>query len=166
MQNQTIIPTENKLKKTNPTDHRTKFDKVYSLAYFYEKYNKKYPLTMHGAKKGIMPKKITFELYKKIFFEYQDIYFKELYFKQNSSYFLYTGSLELVSYSPRVIKAGVTKILGCTIGFFWGIRPSVLFYDFVRIIRLTGSSNHIPKIELLYKNNLDDIRSTKWQSIW
>lgn len=142
---------ENKDNKPN----RTKFDEVYGLDYFYDNYHRKYPPKFLGKKKGIRPIKIDKSLYKLILMEYLDVYFKEIYFLSGKSYFLWTGTLQKVLYRPRTIKNIKKKIIGSTIGFLWENRPSNLFGIFVRFIKLTGSSNRLPKIEIIYKNNHD-----------
>lgn len=106
--------------------------------------------------KGLAEKQVSEELYRKIIMEYFDIYFKEVYFLNKPSYFLYTGILDKVLYRPRIIKKNQKNIIAkTTIGFMWSMRPSNLFFYCVRFIKLTGSSNRIPKIENVYKNNFD-----------
>jgi len=139
-----------------PNKNRTKFEKTFGLAYFHSKFEKKYPATMLGEKKGSVPKKISISLYEKILKEYLDIYFKEIYFFNGPSYFLYTGFLTKVKYRPRVIiNRGIKKVIGSTIGFMWYQRPSELFFLCCKLKKLTGSSNRLPKIEKIYKNNFD-----------
>lgn len=129
---------------------------VYGIDYFYKKYQYRYPTSYFGDGKGlILKKKISKKLYKKILLEYLDIYFKEVYFKEDKVYFLYTGMFRLVLYSPRIIKRFVKRMVNPSIGFMWYQRPSHIFFRFVNLIRLTGSSNRIPKIEKTYKNNYD-----------
>jgi hypothetical protein len=138
---------------TKPRVNRTQFDEVYGLDYFYEKYKLKYPPSMFGQK-GTRPKKIDKSLYKKILMEYLDIYFKEIYFLDPTSYFLYTGSFRKVLYANRVLK-NMKKIANASIGFFWFQRPSYIFHSTVQFIRLTGSTNRLPEIEKIYKKNFD-----------
>jgi hypothetical protein len=147
-----ILPNNEKsLTKTN-----SKFKEVYGLAYFYERYNKKYAPTMMGEKKGVRPKKISKSLYQKILMEYLDIYFKEIYFIDGPSYFLYTGLLQKVKYRPRIIvNKGVKKIINSSIGFMWFQRPSELFFICCKLVKLTGKTNKLPLIEKIYKNSFD-----------
>jgi len=146
-----VLPDKNKKVKSN-----SKFKEVYGLNYFLEQFDKKYPPTMMGEKKGIRPKKINRSLYKKILMEYLDIYFKEIYFINGPSYFLYTGMLEKVKYRPRIIvNKGVKKIINPSIGFMWYQRPSELFFICCKLVKLTGKTNKLPEIEILYKNNFD-----------
>lgn len=129
---------------------------TYGLKYFQEKFENKYPPTMLGEKKGVRPIKVSVSLYKQILMEYLDIYFKEIYFLEGPSYFLYTGILAKVKYRPRVIiNKGIKKIISSSIGFMWYHRPSELFFLCCKLKKLTGSSNKLPEIEKVYKNNFD-----------
>lgn len=133
-------------------------DKIetYGLKYFHQEFKKKYPPTMLGEKKGIRPVNVSVSLYKQILMEYLDIYFKEIYFLNGPSYFLYTGILEKVKYRPRVIiNRGIKKIISSSIGFMWYHRPSELFFICCKLKKLTGSTNKLPEIEKIYKNNFD-----------
>lgn len=130
--------------------------KVFGLNYFYDNFKNKYPPTMLGAKKGIRPIKVSKSLYKQILMEYLDIYFKEIYFLDGPSYFLYTGFLTKVKYRPRVIiNKLIKKLIPTSIGFMWYQRPSELFFLCCKFEKLTGSTNKLPQIEKLYKNNYD-----------
>lgn len=143
-------------KNENLISQNSKFSEVYGLKYFYSKFDKKYTPALLGEKKGIRPKKITISLYEKILMEYLDIYFKEIYFINGPSYFLYTGMLQKVKYRPRVIiNRNIKKIISSSIGFMWYQRPSELFFLCCKLVKLTGKTNKIPKIENLYKNNFD-----------
>lgn len=133
-------------------------DKIetYGLKHFHQEFKKKYPPTMLGEKKGVRPVNVSISLYKKILMEYLDIYFKEIYFLNGPSYFLYTGILEKVKYRPRVIiNRGIKKIILSSIGFMWYHRPSELFFICCKLKKLTGSTNKLPEIEKIYKNNFD-----------
>jgi hypothetical protein len=136
--------------------NKTKFDYVFGLEYFHANFNKKFTPKELGEKKGTRPKKISLSLYKKIFMEYLDIYFKEIYFLNGSSYFLYTGALTKVKYSPRIITIkGIKKLVPASIGFMWYQRPCELFFLCCQLKKLTGLTNKLPKIEKIYKNNFD-----------
>ena len=138
------------------TGNRTKFSEVFGFKYFCSKFKKKYPPAMLGEKKGIRPKSVSESLYKEILMEYLDIYFKEIYFLDGPSYFLYTGQLTKVKYRPRIIVTrGIKKIIPASIGFMWYQRPSELFFVCTKLIKLSGSTNKIPQIEKIYKNNFD-----------
>lgn len=129
---------------------------VYGAKYFCEKFENKYPPTMLGEKKGVRPVRIQKSLYQKILMEYLDIYFKEIYFINGPSYFLYTGLFQKVKYRPRIIvNKGVKKIINASIGFMWFQRPSELFFLCCKFEKLMGSSNKLPVIEKIYKNNFD-----------
>ena len=143
-------------KDNNNACETNKSKEVYGLKYFHSKFKNKYPPTMLGAKKGVRPVAITVSLYKQILMEYLDIYFKEIYFLEGPSYFLYTGFLTKVKYRPRVIiNKGLKKIIPASIGFMWYQRPSELFFLCCKFEKLTGSSNKLPQIEKIYKNNFD-----------
>lgn len=129
---------------------------VYGVKHFYEKYNAKYAPSMFEKSKNKRPKKIPLSLYKKILTEYFDIYFKEIYFFNGPSYFLYTGSLEKVRYSQKVLRNyKETYIKKPSIGFMWYLRPSELFYFCCKLKKIIGSTNRIPKIEKLFKMTND-----------
>lgn len=139
----------------NNVTSNSKFSEVYGLDYFYENFPNKYPPKMMGEK-GKRKRKITKSLYNKILLEYLDIYFKEIYFVEGPSYFLYSGMLQKVKYSPRVIlNHGVKKILQSSIGFMWFKRPSELFFLCCKLVKLTGKTNRLPQIEKIYKNSFD-----------
>lgn len=141
--------------ETNQKQGRTKHDQVYGVKDFYESYDRKYDPALLGLK-GKRHKKITFEQYKQIIAEYWDIRFKEIYFMPGSSYFLFTGLIQKVLYGSRIIKThNKIKPLSPTIGFMWYMRPSGLFHTFCALNKLTGKTNRIPKIELLFKKNND-----------
>lgn len=134
----------------------SKYDETYGLEYFHSKFKKKYPPKMMGEKKGLRPKSISISLYKQILMEYLDIYFKEIYFLEGPSYFLYTGALQKVKYRPRIIiNKGIKKLISSSIGFMWYQRPSELFFLCCKLEKLTGSTNKLPKIEKVFKNNFD-----------
>jgi len=142
--------------KTNKGNEEANKKEVYGLKYFHSKFKKKYPPKMFGEKKGLRPKNISISLYQKILMEYLDIYFKEIYFLEGPSYFLYTGFLTKVKYRPRVIiNKGIKKIIPASIGFMWYQRPAELFFLCCKFEKLTGSSNRLPQIEKIYKNNFD-----------
>ena len=146
------LKDQQEISKAKPS----KYDAIFRLKYFHSKFKNKYPPKMLGEKKGLRPKNVSLSLYQKIFMEYLDIYFKEIYFLNGPSYFLYTGLLTKVKYRPRVIiNRGIKKIISNSIGFMWYQRPSELFFLCTKLEKLTGSSNRIPKIEKIYKNNFD-----------
>lgn len=147
---------KNKSQKEEVKVRKSKYEETYGAEYFCSKFLNKYPPTMLGEKKGVRPKRIDESLYKKILMEYLDIYFKEIYFLDGPSYFLYTGFLTKVKYRPRVIiNKGIKKIVNASIGFMWYQRPSELFFLCCKLEKLTGSTNKLPQIEKLYKNNFD-----------
>lgn len=129
---------------------------VFGLDYFYKNFENKYFPKMLGEKKGRAKINVSKQLYQKILQEYFDIYFKEIYFIDGPSYFLYTGILTKVKYRPRVIiNKGIKKIINSTIGFMWYQRPAELFFVCCKLLKQKGSTNRLPKIEKLYKNNFD-----------
>jgi hypothetical protein len=145
--------TNQKDKEVNKVN---KYDDVFGVDYFCDNFKNKYSPKMLGEKKGVRPKRIDKSLYKKILMEYLDIYFKEIYFLEGASYFLYTGLLTKVKYRPRVIiNKGIKKIINASIGFMWYHRPSELFFLCAKFEKLTGSTNKLPQIEKIYKNNFD-----------
>lgn len=143
-----------------------KQNEVYGLDDFYENYKRKYPPTMLGEKKGIRSVKISKLLYKKILMEYLDIYFKEVYFLEDKTYFLYGGMFKKVLYLPRVFKQKKTEVIPSSIGFFWYMRGSSLFHYCVRFIKLTGTTNKLPQIEKIYKNGNDINLIPNFETVW
>lgn len=129
---------------------------VFGVKYFYEKFSIKHHPQMFEKTKNVRPRKIPISLYKQILIQYFDIYFKEIYFFSGPSYFLYTGSLEKVRYSQKVLRNYKGSFIKKpTIGFMWYLRPSELFYFCCKIKKMIGSTNRIPKIEKLFKNSND-----------
>jgi len=102
----------------NQTNINKKKIEVFGLEYFHSQFKNKYPPTLLGEKKGVRPKKVDKSLYQKILVEYFDIYFKEIYFLEGPSYFLYTGVFTKVKYRPRIIiNKGIKKLISSSIGF-------------------------------------------------
>ena len=144
--------TKEALAETPNKKNRT----VYGVVNFYENYNKKHPPGMFEKTKNVRPKKIPISLYKQILIQYFAIYFKEIYFFSGPSYFLYTGSLEKVRYSQKVLRNYKGSFIKKpTTGFMWYLRPSELFYFCCKLKKMIGSTNRIPKIEKLFKNTND-----------
>lgn len=104
------------------------------------------------------PKPIGHVLYKTIILEYLKIYFFNLYTNKGSMYFPLGGFLKKVVYPKwsRMQSRGSSKKQLCeadkAIGLFWYLRPSVRMYYMVKIKKLTGSSNRLPKLESRFKN--------------
>lgn len=141
--------------------YRTReLDLKIDLDYFHKHYHRKYLPELIG-RRGKNERKIDKDLYKRIFMEYWDVYFKEIYFKNENSYFLYTGVMEKISFAECCLKKTDTEgnvwyeHRPDALGFAWYERPSLLFHWGVKILKLSGSSNRMPKIEKLFKSTTD-----------
>jgi hypothetical protein len=103
-------------------------------------------------------KPIDHILYRKIILEYLKLYFFDFYLKKGALYFPLGGFLKKVLYPKwsRFQARGSSKkqISGTegSIGLFWYMRPSSRMYYMVKIKKLTGSSNRLPKLESRFKN--------------
>ena len=144
--------------ETNPKPSKTKSKTVIGFDYFYKRYKFKYLPEQIGFR-GKIPRKVSLAVYKQIVNEYFDIYFKEIYHNNEKSYFLYTGTMEKILYSEKIMKhtnADGTPTLrkaGQTVGIMWYERPSVLFHFGVKIKKI--SSGRLSKIEKFFKSTTD-----------
>lgn len=141
---------------------------VLNINYFYNlflKEKKKYSNSLFFTntktkiKKRRSPSLLEF---KKIVYEYLKTYFFELYINPIKTYFFLGGFMRIVIISSwgRKQKRGYSdKLEYCrvdkAIGLFWFYRPSLKMHFMVALKKLTGSSNMIPKIEKIFKQNQD-----------
>lgn len=140
---------------------------VFNINFFYKKFQtekRRYHPSLFciGEKTKKKRKKgVSFSLYKKIVLEYLKLYFFELYMNSNPEYFPLGGFVKKVLYSKwaRFQSRGKTKktltVSEGAIGLFWYMRPSIKMYYMVSLKKLTGSSNRIPKIEKIFKDNFN-----------
>jgi hypothetical protein len=132
--------------------------------YFYDAFAKekrRYPpsfFCISNPDKRKRKKPIDHILYKKIILEYLKIYFYDFYMKSGSMYFPLGGFLKKVVYPKwrRFQGRGTSKKEMCetdkAIGMFWYLRPSSRMHYMLKIKKLTGSSNRLPKMEAHFKN--------------
>lgn len=141
---------------------------VLNISYFYSlflKESKAYPakdFTINKKIKGRVRRKPTLQEYKKIIYEYLKTYFFELYINPIKTYFFLGGIMRIVvipSWINKQKRGYSDKIEYCkadrAIGLFWTLRPSPKMFMMVKIKKLTGSTNIIPKIERLFNLNQD-----------
>lgn len=141
--------------KTYPTKTQEKSSeiKVLSIKYFYNLFIKK---------RSSRKKKISFLDFRKIVTNYLSVYFHELYYKGGPLYFFFGGKMKLVTYKSWVkiqnrvnSNKPVLHRINKPIGLFWYLRPSMRLFFMVKIKKLTGKKNRLPKIEAIFNNNND-----------
>ena len=142
MEDKIIHPTIKKKAKTE----------VVGISYFYTLF----------IKSSLIKHQISFVDYKKVIYNYLKIYFFELYFSKTPLYFFLGGLMKITTYPSwsRVQKHGGSKKITLqesekALGLFWHMIPSRKMYYMVKIEKLTGTTNMIPKIEYAYKQNND-----------
>jgi hypothetical protein len=140
---------------------------VLKIDHFYKKFElekRKYKPSLFcvGSKtKRKRLQKVDFATYKKIVKEFLKMYFFEFYTSSDSIYFPLGGMLKKVVYDKWVhfMSKGKSekRISGGdkAIGLFWYMRPGQKMYYMVKLTKLTGSSNQLPKIERFYNQNYD-----------
>ena len=153
---------------TQATTPKKKSDlEILSISYFYNlfsKEKKKYAPSLFSVNKTVKEKRkrsVEYRLFKKIILEYLKVYFFDFYINKKYLYFPLGGFLKKVFYPKWIgtFNRGTTgkQKSGSegAIGLFWYMRPSRKMYYMVTIKKLTGSSNHIPKIEAIFDKRLD-----------
>ncbi len=141
---------------------------VLNINYFYNLFLKErntYPASFFATNKkikGRVRRTPTLQEYKKIIYEYLKTYFFELYINPIKTYFFLGGFMRIVTISSWINKQkrGYSNNLKyCkaykAFGLFWTLRPSPKMYFMVKIKKLTGSTNIIPKIEETFNRNQD-----------
>lgn len=143
------------------TQGNTKLD-VKNIDYFYRKFSsehKKYrPAQFQTDKKTKLRRKqpVSFSLFKKIIKEYFKLYFFDLYTDNAVLYFPLGGFLKKVTYPTwtHFMSKGKSKKQRSggqnAIGLFWFLRPSAKMFYLVKLKKLTGSTNRLPKVEENY----------------
>ena len=151
----------------NKTQEKNCDLKVINIDFFYKEFLKekrKYAPSLfcvNTTTRKKRPQKVSFKLYKKIVLEYLKIYFFSFYMTQGASYFPLGGFLKKVTYPKwvRKMKRGNSTEQICggnkSIGLFWYLRPSQKMYYMVKLKKLTGKYNQLPKIERVYNLNYD-----------
>lgn len=134
-----------------------------NINHFYNIYKKEkrpeYPSLFSFNKKT---RKVNFVEFKLIVKTFLTIYFKELYFLKKPKPFFFGGYLKLVIYNKWIHKQKVPykneykhSQNNNAVGLFWYLRPSRYFYKRLKLIKLTGKYNALPKIEKTIKQNED-----------
>lgn len=134
------------------------------IDYFFDIYHKdkrRYPpsfFCVSNPSKLKRKKPVDHILYRKIVLEYLKLYFFDLYSNKGGMYFPLGGFLKKVVYPKwrRFQARGNSKPKLCetngSIGLFWYMRPSSRMYYMIKLKKLTGSSNRLPKLEDRFKN--------------
>lgn len=152
----------------NTTQEKNSKLLVLNISYFYSlflKERKAYPASHFATNKkikGRVRRSATLKEYKKIIYEYLKTYFFELYINPVRTYFFLGGVMRIVTISSWINKQKrgySNKKEYCkadkAFGLFWTFRPSPKMYFMVKIKKLTGSTNIIPKIESVFNRNQD-----------
>jgi hypothetical protein len=129
--------------------------KVLNIKHFYNLYLKEKvrhdsSLFSVGTKTKSKRKRFaSYDEYCKIIRCYLEVYFYELYFRKIPSYFFLLGIIRITISSPWRAKGKNGKFYGSegAFGLFWYLRPSEKSYFMVKLKKLTGKHNMIPKIE-------------------
>lgn len=102
--------------------------------------------------------KVSKSLYRKIISSYLRIYFYEAYFIDRKIYFFFGGYLFKVRCGNWIKPSSRDKkyeIANHAIGLFWSERPCPRFWFSIKIRKLKGKANIIPKIEKEWKSEND-----------
>lgn len=154
-------PEESQVKKAKTSELE-----VLNIDFFYKKFKKEkklYVPSLFGIKtRAVKPRALTFKEYKKIISTFLKIYFFELYMTKKTMYFFLCGFMKLTT-SPtwtKLKKRGYSKektlhVVDKALVWFWYMRPSEKTFLMVKISKLTGLNNMIPKIEKIFNNNND-----------
>ena len=103
---------------------------------------------------------VSLSLFKKIIRNYLSVYFHELYLESKPMYFFLGGKMKitlLASWKNYQVR-GNNKVKEMhesegAIGLFWYNKPSQRIQYMVKLKKLTGSTNMLPKIEALFNRN-------------
>jgi len=140
---------------------------VLSVKYFFDMFQlekRRYPPSLFclGEKtRKKKPQPVPLSLYKKIILEYFKVYFYDFYMNESPIYFFLGGFLKKVIYKKwarKMAKGKAEKKFSRSdgaIGLYWYMRASQKMFYMVKIKKLTGSSNRLPEIENLYKDNFN-----------
>lgn len=141
---------------------------ILNIDYFFKlflKEKKRYAPSLFSINKPvkkIRPRKITLKEYVLIVSTYLKIYFNELYLNRKTMYFFLGGFMKVVtSYNwTKMQRRGYHKektlhIVDKPLILFWYMRPSTKMFYMVKLKKLTGKRNAIPKIEKVFLNNFN-----------
>lgn len=123
----------------------------------YSLFKKKYWSSELGLPKKRGKIRMPYSIYKKIISAFLRVYFEELYFSNKKYlYFFLGGDLKLVRQVPRLMTyGGQNRMSGHAISFLWYNRANKDLWRFVKIKRMRGLSNIIPKLDAKYKEKKD-----------
>lgn len=155
-----------------------KHEEVYDVNYFWEIFDIKHDPADLGLKTGKRKKKVPKALYKKVILRYFDIYARDVYFNNNTQYFLLGGNLTLCSTPESVMyrkdKNGVFGYHKKNKSLFlvWWGRLSVMFHESVKFEKLIGQVTRVHKIEKIFRQirsiellpKFDDIMKEKFKN--
>lgn len=141
----------------------SEYDKI-SVSYFYKLYEKKnirhrvntYDKESNRNGRRIIPA----ILFRKIIYTYLKLFFFEFYSMNAPSYFPWGGYIKKVASNKAVRdtnRNGNKKriVKNRTISWFWFLRPNMRMGYMIKLTKMTGSTNIIPKIEAWYRTNFD-----------
>ena len=130
---------------------RGKKYKTLSIKHFYDLFSKK-------RTRKLRP--VSLFLFKKIIKNYLSVYFHELYLESKPMYFFLGGKMKitlLASWKNYQVRGESKKKemhqSDGAIGLFWYNKPSQRIQYMVKLKKLTGSTNMLPKIEALFNRN-------------
>ena len=142
---------------------------VLGIKYFYQLFAKRkylfptlyFPFPINTQKKKLS---VSIILYRKIIQKYLDIYFNEFYYKDQPKYFMLSGFIIKGRSRPFTINlknGNFKKIKG--IAWIWYERPSIAYYSNIKLVKLTGSTNRVDKLDKNYKaeNDFELLAGTK-----
>jgi len=125
----------------------------------YKDYNESFwtrDYDVSNKKKG-KKTKLTYMQYRLIVKTFMQVYFNELYFSgKKRMYFFLTGIIELAKSVPRIHKRKETIIKKpVSVAWIWYHRPTKHFSANVWILKMTGSTNIINKLDKKIKKLYD-----------
>lgn len=139
---------------------------VLNIGHFYKKFlkeKKSYDPSLFAINKKTKAKRkrqVTLKEFRRIISTYLKIYFFELYLNRKTMYFFLGGFMKIViskSWS-RLQKRGFSKVQTLhnsdrAFLLYWYMRPTKKMYYMVKIKKLTGKHNVVPKIEKIFNDN-------------
>lgn len=141
---------------------------VLTIKYFYNlflKEKKSYAPSLFSINKKTRKKrkrKVELKEFKKVIYAYLKIYFYELYFLKKPMYFFLGGFMKVVLYHTwtGVQRRGTKQKKEFhesekAFGLFWYMRPTMKTHYFVKLKKLTGTTNIIPRIEKTFSQTED-----------
>ena len=99
-------------------------------------------------------------LFKKIIKTYLEIYFSKLYFSNRKSLYFFLGGRMKVVAIPPFKSPHHNKITRAVPGWLWYLRPSFESWYFVKLRKLTGTTNIMTKFDERYiaEKNVDSLQ--------